>query len=176
MDTPTRHDPEHFQAGPPQPHSDSPEKVRDALEKVLASRCFSRSPRLSRFLRFTVEQTLQGRKDALKEYVVGLEVFDRPEGYDPQTDPVVRVHAGRLRTRLQQYYQSEGAHDPLVFEFSKGSYIPAFRTESFIQRAREAGSSVVAAPGRAQTVWLAGALVVVSAIAYLSGRSFSRVS
>lgn len=179
MDTPTRHDQKHSDTAPPgqsHAHAPSPEAVREALEKVLASKAFSKSPRLSRFLRFTVEQTLQGRKDGLKEYVLGVEVFDRPQGYDPQTDPVVRVQAGRLRMRLQQYYQSEGAHDPLSLEFSKGSYTPGFRTKSLIRGAGGNPLSGVRLPSRSHALWMAGLLVVVTAAAYLSGRSFPRGS
>jgi TolB-like protein/Flp pilus assembly protein TadD len=78
--------------------------------------------------------------------------------------------------RLQQYYQSEGAQDSLIFEFSKGSYVPAFRTKDFVDRARESDSTVIHSSGNTHTLWVIGALVVVSTIAYLSGRSFSGVS
>jgi serine/threonine-protein kinase len=174
MDRPAPHDQEQFQMGPPQARTASPETVREALEKVLTSTSFTKSPRLSRFLRFTVEQTLQGRRDFLKEYVLGLEVFDRGQGYDPQTDPVVRVQAGRLRMKLQQYYQSEGAQDPLIFEFSKGNYTPVFRKGNLVERPAKNDSNKAIRSGRNQMVWLAGALVVASTIAYLSGRSSSR--
>lgn len=64
---------------------------------MLASPVFAQSERLCRFLRFVVEETLQGRGEQLKEYFVGVEVFDREEAYDPRTDPIVRVEADRLR-------------------------------------------------------------------------------
>jgi TolB-like protein/Tfp pilus assembly protein PilF len=105
----------------------SPEVVRAELERVLASKPFNKSPRLSRFLRFTVEQTIQGHQD-LKEYLLGTDVFDRGPSFDPQADPIVRVQAGRLRAKLQEYYDTEGISDELIFEFPRGGYTPVFRT------------------------------------------------
>jgi TolB-like protein len=103
------------------------EAVQAQLAKILESQAFANSERLSRFLRFTVEQTLRGRGDQIKEYLLGLEVFDRKQTYDPRTDPIVRVEAGRLRSKLSQYYDTEGRNDPLVIEYRKGSYVPAFQ-------------------------------------------------
>jgi TolB-like protein len=142
------------------------------LAKLLASKTFNKSPRLSRFLKFTVQQTLDGHRDELKEYVLGVEVFDRPDGYDPQTDPVVRVQAGRLRTRLKQYYESEGTYDPLIFEFSKGSYIPTFRAQNLVSDAGKRSAAEAHLSSRSHTLWMAGALLAVGTVAYWSGRLF----
>jgi hypothetical protein len=103
------------------------EAVHAALERILASAGFCQSERLSRFLRFAVEETLHGRGDQLKEYFLGVEVFDREECYDPRTDPIVRVEAGRLRSKLAKHYEAEGRADPVRIEFPKGSYVPVFR-------------------------------------------------
>ena len=102
-------------------------EVRAALERVLGSSAFQRTPQLQRFLRFVVEEVLAGRGDRLKEYVVGTEVFGRPSNYDPRLDSLVRVEARRLRTALEAYYQAEGHDDPVFIEFTKGSYVPSFR-------------------------------------------------
>ena len=77
----------------------SPAAVRCQLEKILASEAFARADRMSRFLRFIVQETLKGRGAQLKEYLIGVEVFDRESSYDPRTDPVVRGEARRLRTK-----------------------------------------------------------------------------
>jgi len=103
------------------------EAVQAQLAKILGSQAFANSERLSRFLRFTVEQTLQGRSDQIKEYLLGLEVFDRNQSYDPRTDPIVRVEAGRLRSKLSEYYDNEGRNDSLLIQYRKGSYVPAFQ-------------------------------------------------
>ena len=79
---------------------------------------------MGRFLRFTVEQTLAGKAAELKEYAIGVEVFDRRSSYDPRTDPIVRVEARRLRSKLKEYYAKDGKNDPIVFEFATGTYAP----------------------------------------------------
>jgi len=101
--------------------------VRQELERVLSSAGFSANERLSRFLRFVVERHLEGRDLELKESLIGVEVFGRKPGYDPQQDAIVRTEAGRLRARLLEYYANEGAPGPLVIEVPKGGYIPLFR-------------------------------------------------
>ncbi len=106
------------------PHA---EPVRGALEKILSTQEFARNERLSKFLRFVVEQQLMGKAAELKESVVGIEVFGRKPGYDPRQDSVVRTEAAKLRARLTNYYSSEGANDPVVIELPKGGYTPLFR-------------------------------------------------
>jgi TolB-like protein/Flp pilus assembly protein TadD len=83
---------------------------------------------MGRFLRLAVERSLNGKGDELKEYLIGVEVFDRKDTYDPRVDPIVRVEARRLRAKLQEYYESDGQSDDVVIEFQKGSYAPRFRT------------------------------------------------
>ena len=80
---------------------------------------------MARFLRFAVEHALCGRADDLKEYVIGVEVFDRSAEYDPRVDPIVRVEARRLRSKLKAYYEGEGSGDSVVIEFLSGSYAPS---------------------------------------------------
>lgn len=82
---------------------------------------------MCRFLRFAVEKSLAGEADALKEYLLGVEVFDRKSSYDPRVDPIVRVEARRLRSKLKKYYESQGCDDEIVVEFPTGSYAPKFR-------------------------------------------------
>ena len=77
-------------------------------------------------LRFVVERTLDGQGDQLKEYLLGVEVFDRPTEYDPRLDSIVRVEARRLRAKLAEYYEAEGAGDALRFRLTKGGYAPTF--------------------------------------------------
>jgi adenylate cyclase len=106
-------------AGPAEP---SGAEVRAALERVLASRVFEQAARSSGFLRFVVEQTLVGQGERLKGYTIAMEVFGRPPEFDAQTDPLVRVEAGRLRRRLIEYYADEGRDDPVRLELPRGSY------------------------------------------------------
>jgi adenylate cyclase len=101
-------------------------EVQAQLARILASGVFLSSELLSRFLAFVVEQTLGGRKDWLKESVLGTEIFGRGQSFDPRTDPVVRVDARRLRTKLTEYYQEEGRFDPVLITLPKGGYVPVF--------------------------------------------------
>ncbi len=103
-----------------------PQAVRQQLERALASANFVRSERQSRFLRFVVERHLEGRDDELKESVIAMEVFGNRD-YDPKQDSIVRTEAGRLRSRLAQYYGGPGSGDPVIFELPKGGYVPVFR-------------------------------------------------
>jgi WD40-like Beta Propeller Repeat len=104
----------------------SPDGVREELERILRSEAFRQSTRLSRLLRFTVDSKLDGDTGALKEALLGVQVFDRTPGYDLKSDPIVRVTAGRLRSKLEEYYRSDGRSDPPRIDFPKGSYVPVF--------------------------------------------------
>ncbi len=105
----------------------SPESIRQALERILASAPFLNARRASQFLSFVVESTLAGNEQRVKEYLVGVEVFARPADYDPKDDPIVRIEAGRLRKKLAEYYKGPGANDPVIIELPKGGYVPVFR-------------------------------------------------
>src|SRR5438045_2435149 len=100
------------------------------MVKILAHRLFARSARMARFLRFAVDHSLRGRADDLKEYVIGVEVFDRSPDYDPRVDPIVRVEARRLRAKLKSYYDTDGAADSVTIEFASGGYAPRIHHRS----------------------------------------------
>jgi hypothetical protein len=105
----------------------SEEAISEELARILESPMFIQSDRLSRFLRFTVEATLAGDADMLKEYLVGTEVYDRKPPYHPNVDSIVRTEARRLRSKLKEYYESVGKDDPVLIYYRIGSYVPAFR-------------------------------------------------
>ena len=101
--------------------------IRRQLEKITGHGLFARSERMARFLRLAVDRTLAGKADELKEYLVGVEVFDRPHTYDPRVDPIVRVEARRLRSKLKTYYETDGRNDGVLIEFATGTYVPRIR-------------------------------------------------
>jgi len=109
------------------PEQDGGSASREQLERILGSVTFRQVDRLKRFLRFTVEEALAGRGTQLKEYVIGVQVFDKDSSFDPRADPIVRVQARRLRARLVRYYREEGGADALVIELPKGGYAPVFK-------------------------------------------------
>jgi len=104
--------------------------VLKELDKILSSGAFRDAEALKRFLRYTVEYTLHGEGDLLKEYRLGVEVFDRDSSFDPRLDPVVRMAARRLRFKLKDYYETEGLQDPICIAVPKGSYAAAFSSRA----------------------------------------------
>ena len=101
-------------------------QIEEQLARLLASESISGALRLQRFLRFVVGEALAGRQDRLGGYTIGVGVFGRSEEFDAQTDPIVRVEAGRLRRRLEHYYLTEGTDDSVLIEVPKGGYVPRF--------------------------------------------------
>ena len=108
----------------------SEDLIRAELARVLDSPILAQSERLGRFLRFAVEHAISGSEDGLKEYVIGTEVYDRRPPYHPSQDSIVRTEARRLRTKLKEYYESEGKDNPIFIYFRPGSYIPVFRPKA----------------------------------------------
>ena len=120
--------------------------VRAQLMRLLQSRSFARAARLRRFLTYAVDEVLAGRFERLKEYALGVDVFDRGDGFDPRADPIVRVDARRLRRAIEQYYAGEGADDPVKIELPTGSYMPVFRLLGGTPVRARAGVRLAAAP------------------------------
>jgi TolB-like protein len=101
--------------------------ARRQLARMLQSRIFVHSEKLSRFLRFIVEHVIDGNQKHLKEYVIGSEVYDRRPPYSPTQDSIVRTEARRLRGKLKEYYETEGKDDPIYVYLRPGSYIPVLQ-------------------------------------------------
>ena len=104
----------------------SPDAVRAQLQRVLACKDFDASDRNRRFLGYVVEETLAGRTQHIKAYSVATLVFGREPSFDPQSDPIIRIEASRLRRSLERYYLTAGKHDAVRIDIPKGSYIPTF--------------------------------------------------
>ena len=133
--------------------------VEAALGRILASPTFDSAERQSRFLRFIVERTLSGESGSIKEYVVGLEVFDRPASFDPQVDSIVRVEAKKLRASLERYYQTEGRSDSMRISMPKGGYVPVFEgtapeSKQRTRRAAITAAAILAVAALATVAWM----------------------
>ncbi len=102
-------------------------KVREQLDRILASALFRNSKRFPEFLRYTVNRALNGDTAGVKERTVGVEAFGRDPNYDTNVDPIVRVTAAAVRKRLAHYYREIGHEHELRIEFARGSYVPEFR-------------------------------------------------
>lgn len=106
------------------------EEKQSALDRVLQSRTFHRSEQLRSFLRFVCEAELQGRVSDVNEYVIGVEVLGRPQGYSPAEDSSVRTRAYELRQKLEKLYTTELRNDPVHIALAKGSYVPQYTKPS----------------------------------------------
>src|SRR6202521_3238994 len=101
-------------------------EIKSELDRILRSRAFIQSHGIRCILQFVVEESLLGQPHRLKEYLIGLEVFDRREAFDPRVDSIVRVEARRLRYKLEEYYRTEGRENGVRIVLRKGSYVPMF--------------------------------------------------
>jgi len=126
--------------------------------------------RLRRFLRFTVESKLNAQHDRVKEYVLGREVFDRADDYDPRIDPIVRVEARRLRAKLQEYYSGPGRDEKIRLEYQRGNYLPIFSRAS-----KSSPWPLLAGKRLSAIAAVVGALILAgAAVAWLALRSPGR--
>ena len=106
------------------------DEARDALSRVLASDGLVSSPQLQKILSYIVEEHLAGRADQIKAYSIAVDAMDRPNTFDPQSDPAVRVEMRRLRVALEVYYARAGSDDPVRIGVPKGSYRPVLERQS----------------------------------------------
>lgn len=101
-------------------------EVEIRLGHVLESPTFKAAPRLAAFLRFVVDATLLGQAEQIKAYTIAVAALGRPDSFDPATDSIVRVEAGRLRRALARYYDNDLTSDTVIIELPLGSYVPQF--------------------------------------------------
>jgi TolB-like protein len=139
--------------------------IREQLARILQSPIFALSIRLSRFLRFVVESALSDGASTLKEYVIGTEVYDRRPPYHPSQDSIVRTEARRLRSKLKEYYDSEGKAAPMFIYFRTGCYVPVFRLRQSAT-AESLEKEVIEDESPAGNLWLS---IAVLPFTYLSG-------
>jgi len=167
---------EHNANGAASPVEITPESIRQALDKILASPRFANADRLSKFLRYTVEETLNGQTDKLKESLLGIDVFGRKPTYDPRVDAVVRTEAVKLRARLREYYEVDGREDEVVIDLPKGGYVPAFRNRERLVDAPALIETVSQPKPRAWMPIAAGILIVaiLAVSIYWTARSRAR--
>lgn len=148
------------------PLTPSLSEVRIQLERILGSRDFEVSERDHRFLEYVVAETLAGRGDRIKGYTIGVEVFGRDATFDPQSDPIVRIEAGRIRRALERYYLTAGSADPVVITIPKGGYIPAYSRRPEEERSEGRRPQAVPLPAKERRVsrpalWTLAAVVSV---------------
>jgi hypothetical protein len=119
------------------PGSTDLEAQREELQTVLRSEHFTRAPMLARLLSYLCEKLFAGEARQIKEYTVGVEVFQRDPSYDQNSDSIVRVEANRLRKRLDAYYAGPGSSNRLRITIPLGQYVPEFKTAAPPRAERE---------------------------------------
>ena len=126
-------------------NSDSPRRldieanesvIRAELDRVLAERRFTGAPQMTAFLRYIVNQTLEGHADRIKAFSVGVDALGKPDSFDAQSDPSVRVLALRLRKTLASMYESTEDCKAII-ELRVGTYVPSFYQVSKESRTSE---------------------------------------
>jgi len=133
--------------------------IEAALARVQLWPGLARSPQLAKFLNYIVTAKLDGNEAGIKAYSIAVDVFGRPQSFDPQNDPIVRVQARRLRAALDEYYAGEGASEPVRFNLPVGRYIPEFGIPGVegVGKVRESEAEVappiVSVPRPAKSVW-----------------------
>jgi hypothetical protein len=86
--------------------------------RVAASARFQKAPVLRDLLLYLARRGTE----PTNEYAVGVDVLGRRADFDPKTDSSVRVHMGRLRQRLRDYYENEGQSAGYRLSLPAGSY------------------------------------------------------
>jgi hypothetical protein len=122
------------------------------LDRILHGRTLHGSESLKAFLRFVVDKSIENHEGQLKEYVIATEVFGRGSDFDSRVDSVVRVQAGRLRTKLHEYYETEGKDDGIIIDLPKGQYTPVFYYAHKREERRTDGGRVASVASEAYAV------------------------
>jgi len=132
------------------------EARRTLVKRILASQTFARSPKLSSFLSYVCERSMEGHADEITEQQIGVHVFHRPGNYHPNDDSIVRSHARLLRQKLEKYFQEEGRDEELLLVVPKGGYVPLFEA-----RARTKPLTL-SLPAGGRILWLAVVLTILA--------------
>src|SRR5205085_3599310 len=103
------------------------------VRRILQSKAFRTSEVHRNLLNYLAEKSLSGTADSLKEYTVGLDVFAKPDSYDPRQESVVRMHTARLRQKLAEYYRTEGAEDAILVDLPKGGFKVTFEPKVAVE-------------------------------------------
>lgn len=111
-------------------HSGEKEPYLEQVDKLVKSHVLHGSESLCKMLQYLAREALNHPGVSVKEYQIATEVFGRPSDFDPHLDATVRVRAGRLRSKLAEYYHGVGHDDPIVVELPKGSYALSFHPRS----------------------------------------------
>jgi hypothetical protein len=153
----------------------SNDEIHQQLEKIFADPIFAVSDILKRFLAFIADETLEGRTNQIKEYTIGLNVLHKPFEFNPKQNAIVRIHAGRLRRALRQYYKNAGTMDPIHICIPTGCYVPQFSDGPLNARQDTVAKEVHRVPLDLSTQGIAEDCLVTGDMQYVDDRLQMRV-
>lgn len=140
------------------------------VQRILHSKVFRTSEVQRNLLTYLAEKSMAGLADSLKEYTVGLDVFAKPASYDPRQESVVRMHVGRLRQKLAEYYRTEGVDDPVIVDLPKGGFKVTFETRPLAPE-----PPLAAPPRRHREITLSACLAVAILLLFFMGSRLWKV-
>jgi len=149
--------------------AEPPGQREDLVRRVASSSTFEKSPRLRAFLLHVCQCALDNRPEAATEQQIGIHVYDRPPGYNPNDDNIVRSQARLLRLKLEHHFANEGKDEPVVITIPKGRYLPVFENRLALLAMPPAGATAPVKVGGQRLprrlLLFIGALIVVSVVA-----------
>ena len=120
------------------------------VQRIVRSRHFIKASQLREILTYVAHQTILDEGAAIPEHEIACKVLGRREGFNPNDDNIVRVQAGHLRKKLEQYFATEGREEPYVLEIPKGAYVPRFVPRLDIRESKSAFTAETSLSARAE--------------------------
>ena len=157
----------------------------EQVHKIVDSHVLHGSESLCKLLQYLAHHALHHPGVSIKEYQIATKVFRRPPDFDPHLDATIRVQAGRLRSKLAEYYASVGAEDRILVEMPKGNYTLSFHVRAQGPTRNQASAShepsaEAANAGQPPRKWVAAivvlSVVLAAAVAVATDRLLTRRS
>ena len=118
------------------------EKIRQELQQIMDSEEFHATESQRKLFEYVVNKTIDGESDQIKGYTIATQLFGRKEDFDQNIDPIVSIHANKLRRALERYYLVAGKNDSIRIDIPKGAYVPVFSTPNAENESAAAHSSL----------------------------------
>lgn len=134
------------------------------VKRILESKAFRTSEVHRNLLNYLADKSLSGEADSLKEYTVGLDVFQKPSSYDPRQESVVRMHMARLRQKLAEYYRTEGVEDAVIVDLPKGAFKVTFEPRPIVAVPEAPPQAIAHVPPPSYKVELVLAALLIAAV------------
>jgi len=146
------------------------EATHAQIQRILQSKAFRTSEIHRTLLSYLADKSVSGTADGLKEYTVGLDVFAKPDSYDPRQESTVRMHVARLRQKIGEYYRAEGLEDPIVVDLPKGGFKLTFEPRKIHPALIAEPTSIGSHWGRKELLLISGLLLAVALAMYFGVR------